>query len=59
MRDPITKAMILHWADKSLKSHPDSFLSSFYDWMVIGAYAGFRKSKWLQDASEFKKKKDF
>ena len=58
-RDPITKSMILHWGGKSSTLHPDSFLSSFYDWMVIGAYAGFRKSEWLQDASEFRKNKNF
>ena len=27
--------------------------------MVVVAYAGFRKSEWLQDASEFKKTNDF
>ena len=51
--------MIRHWADKACTSQPDSFNSSFHDWMVIGAYAGFRKSEWLQDSSEFKKTKDF
>ena len=58
-RDPITKAMIFHWAKKSTMSHPDSFHAGFYYWMVLGAYEGLRKSEWLQDAFDFKKKKYF
>ena len=58
-REPITKAMILHWTSVAKKAHPDSFIAAFYDWMVVGKYAGFHKSEWLQDANDYKKTKDF
>ena len=46
-REPITKAMVLHWAKVAKNAHPDSFESAFYDWMVVGKYAGLRKSEWV------------
>lgn len=52
--EPITKAMILHWAKIAKTAHPDSFIAAVYDWMVVGKYAGFWKSKWLQDAAKYK-----
>ena len=58
-REPITKAMVLHWAKVAKNAHPDSFESAFYDWMVVGKYAGLRKSEWVQDAADYKKTKDF
>ena len=42
-----------------MTSYPDSFHAGFYNWMVLGAYAGFRKSEWLQDSFDFKKNKEF
>ena len=42
-REPITKAMILHWAKKAETAHQDSFIAAFYGWMVVGKYEGFAK----------------
>ena len=59
-RNPITKAMIKHWINKAKSEHQDSFISALADWMILGYYAGFRKSEWLQDNTVYiKNKKQF
>ena len=58
-REPITKVMILHWCKVRLSHPPDSLESALADWMILGAYAGFRKSEWIQDHYTFHKKHKF
>lgn len=58
-RDPITKTMILRWANLAQKAHQDSFAAALYNWMVLGHYAGFQKTEWMQDNVDFKRSHDF
>ena len=52
-RNPITKAMIQHWMKREKVVQTDSFISELADWMILGHYAGFRKSEWIQDKSVY------
>ena len=45
--------MIQHWINKAKLEHQDSFISALSDWMILGHYAGFRKSEWIQDNSVY------
>ena len=58
-REPSTKIMINRWITEIKNSSPDSLVSAIADWMILGTYAGFRKSEWIQDHYEFHKKKKF
>jgi len=45
--------MIRFWQKRAAAAHPDSFDAAFFDWIVIGIQAGFRKSEWVQDTHQF------
>jgi len=46
--------MVKFWQKKASTSHQDSFDAAFFDWIVIGIQAGFRKSEWVQDSHDFR-----
>ena len=39
---------------KETSPHPDSSMVALSDWFVCGTYAGFRLSKWAQEAKNFR-----
>jgi len=53
-REPITLPMLDYWYNLSQSAHEDSFQAAFFDWMVLGIHAGFRKSEWCQDTYNYK-----
>ena len=53
-REPVTMEMVRFWQKRASTAHQDSFDDAFFDWMVIGIQAGFRKSEWVQDSHHFR-----
>ena len=49
-REMITDGM-MHWLlAESKRRHKDSDLAAIVDWLILGRYAGFRKSEWCQSS---------
>jgi len=51
-REPITPEMLQYLIDLAKRDkHQDSIINAVVDWIVMGMYAGFRKSESFQDQS--------
>jgi len=53
-REPLTLDMLVYFHKKSLLAHPDSYDAAIFDWLLIGIFAGFRKTEWMQDTSHYR-----
>lgn len=53
-REPVTEQM-LHEMLKT-NPHDDSLESALYDWNIMGHYYGYRKSEWVQDSKNLRKR---
>jgi len=53
-REPLTLDMLVYFHKQSLHAHPDSYNAAIFDWLLIGIFAGFRKTEWMQDTGQYK-----
>lgn len=51
-RAMITDGMTRWMSSRAATASPDSAISAINDWLMIGRYAGLRKSEWCQSSSE-------
>lgn len=47
-RNMITDPMTRHMAEQGRRAKPDSAVDAMTDWLMLGRYAGLRKSEWCQ-----------
>jgi len=53
-REPLTIDMLTYLQKIAILSHPDSYNAAIFDWLLIGIFAGFRKTEWMQDSHVYK-----
>jgi len=53
-REPLTIDMLSYLHRIATTSHPDSYNAAIFDWMLLGLFAGFRKTEWMQDSHFYK-----
>ena len=58
-REPLTKAICKNIIALKKRFGADSKEAALADWIILGFYAGFRKSEWTQDHADFKRTKTF
>jgi len=53
-REPFTLDMLIYFQKIAALANPDSFDAAIFDWLLIGLFAGFRKTEWMQDTFLYK-----
>ena len=53
-REPITLDMLSYFHKRAKTSHPDGYDAALFDWLLVGIFAGFRKTEWMQDSFLYK-----
>jgi len=49
-REPFTLDMLHQFQKTARLANPDSYDAAIFDWLLIGIFAGFRKTEWMQDS---------
>jgi len=52
-REPFTLDMLIHFQKLANIAHPDSYDAALFDWLLIGIFAGFWKTEWMQDTFNY------
>jgi len=51
--------MLSYFHKKAQTSHPDAYDAAVFDWLLLGIFAGFRKTEWMQDTFLYKSTKTY